>query len=335
MKKFLKASVLVSVMVLLAFTVVGCGGQDAEKESGAKEQASEPVDISIATGGTSGTYYPLGSAVATVVNEAKLDINATAESTGGSVENARLILQNAADFGFIESGIAKWAYNGEEMFEGNPVENIRGVIALYPNTMQTVVKVNSGIESYADLKGKRVAIGVQGGSTPLNMEFTLDQYGISLDDIKPEYLGYGEAMQLLKDNQLDAVLVDSGAPSSSIIDISTQHEVRILPIEADVVSKMKESYPFFADSYVIPAGTYKGIDQDIPTTGSKVMIAVSADVPDEVVYNVVKTMFESKEKIVNVHEAGKSIQLETALDTIAIPLHPGAEKYYKEQGLIE
>lgn len=320
---------LMSVVFLVVVAVVGCGG------GGGQSGGSTPSHISISTGATSGTYYPLGTAIAGVLNNAGIGVNATAESTGGSVENARLLGQKQTEIAFIESGIADWAYNGKEMFKGTRIDNIRGLISLYPNTMQTVVKAKSGIKSYADLKGKRVAVGIQGGSTPLNMAIVLEAYGLSFNDIKPEYLAFGQGIELLKDDQLDAVLVDAGAPNSSIIDIATQHDIRILPIEPEKVAKIKEKYPFFSDPVVIPKGTYRGIDEDIPTTGSKVILATRAELSDELVYNILKTIFDKKADIAKVHEKGNSIVLEKALDSISIPLHPGAEKYYREKGVLK
>ncbi|MEW6662116.1 MAG: TAXI family TRAP transporter solute-binding subunit [Bacillota bacterium] len=330
-----KKLILAMVVLLMVALVAGCGGSkpaEAPKQEAPKQEAPKVVNISIATGATSGTYYPLGSGIANALNAAGIGVNATAESTGGSVENCRLMGQKKAEIGFSESGIAAWAYNGEQMFNSK-IENLRGLIALYPNTMQTVVKESSGIKSYADLKGKRVGVGIQGSSSPLNMAFVIEQYGLTLNDIKPEYLSFGEAMQLLKDDRLDAVMVDSGAPNSAIIDIATQHKIRILPIEKEKIAAIKQKYGFFSDPVVIPAGTYKGVDVDITTTGSKVMIAVRADLPEDLVYNITKTLFEKRDDIIKAHPRGASIQLETALDSIAVPMHPGALKYYKEKGV--
>lgn len=327
--KLKKLSFIMVALLVVSLLAAGCGTQNTGSAT------TQVTKIAISTGSTSGTYYPLGSAISGVLSNSNIGISATAEATGGSVENAKLIFTKESDIAFIESGIADFAYNGTEMFKGQKIENIRGLIALYPNTMQTVVKAGSGINSYADLKGKRVAVGVQGGSTPLNMGIVLEQYGLTLNDIKPEYLGFGEGIQQLKDNKLDAVLVDAGAPSSAIIDIATQHAVKILPIEPEKVKAIVKKYPFFSDVVIIPAGTYKGIDQDITTTGSKVILATRSELSDDLVYNILKTIVEKKDEITKVHEKGNSIVLDKALDSISIPLHPGAEKYYKEKGVIK
>lgn len=326
-----KTVVSLFTLIFIIVSIAGCGSSKNQ----AGQSTSKTINMSISTGATSGTYYPLGTAIANVVSNAGIGVNMTAESTGGSVENARLIGQKRTEIAFVESLIADWAYNGKEMFKDQKVENIRGLMALYPNTIQTVVKKKSNIKSYTDLKGKRVAVGIQGSSSPLAMQAVLESYGMSMSDIKPQYLAFGPAIELLKDDQVDAVMVDAGAPNSSIMDISTQHEIRILSIPPENIKKIKEKYPYFSDPVVIPKGTYKGIDEDIITTGSLATLCARADLPEDTVYKIVKTIFEKKDEIAKVHEKGKSIDLKTATNGISIPLHPGAEKYYKESGILK
>ncbi len=257
---------LVTVIFLMGI-LAGCsgGGSGGGDQSGQGQDSAKVMNMSISTGATSGTYYPLGTAIANVVSNAGIGVNMTAESTSGSIENARLIGQGQTEIGFVESLIADWAYNGKEMFEGQKVENIRGLVALYPNTIQTVVKKKSGIKTYKDLKGKTVAVGIQGSSSPMAMQVVLESYGMSMNDIKPQYLAYGPSMELLKDDQVHAVMVDAGAPNSSIIDVGTQHEIDILSIDPENIAKIREKYPYFSDTVTIPAGTYNGVDKDIIT----------------------------------------------------------------------
>jgi len=328
------SGLLVVTLALVALLAAGCGGKDDKGGQQGQQSPPQKKNISISTGATSGTYYPLGTAIAKTLTDAGI-VNATAESTGGSVENARLISQKQTEIAFVESMIADWAVNGKEVYKDKKIDNIRGLISLYPNTIQTVVKAKSGIKSYSDLKGKKVAVGIQGGSSPLAMQAVLESYGLSMNDIKPQYLAYGPSMELLKDDQVDAVMVDAGAPNSAIIDISTQHQIRILSIDAENVKKIKQKYPFFADPVTIPKGTYKGFDEDFTTTGSLAALFVRADLPDEMVYNIIKTIVEKRDDIAKVHEKGKTINLQTATNGISIPFHPGAEKYYREKGVLK
>src|SRR5512136_2332213 len=275
---------------------------------------AQTKNVSFGTGAMSGTYYPLGVAISKVWSNAGIGLNVAAEATGGSVENARHIKNKTMEIGFVESLVADWAYKGEEYFKSGPAKNIRGFIALYPNTIQTVVKADSGIKTYKDLKGKKVACGIQGSSSVLNMKIVLESYGIPFSDIKAQYLAYGPAMELLKDGQVDAVMVDAGAPNSSIIDIGSQHKIAILSIDRANIDQIVKKYPFFSAATVIPKGTYKGIDYDVVTTGSLATLCVQAELPDELVYKMIKTLFDKKADVAKVHEKGKTIDLKTAVN---------------------
>jgi TRAP transporter TAXI family solute receptor len=303
--------------------------------AGAGTDFAADKNISIGTGAMSGTYYPLGVAMAKMWSAAGIGVNVGAEATGGSVENARHIKSKTMEVGFVESLIADWAYKGQEMFKDAKVENIRGLISLYPNTIQTVVKADSGIKSYADLKGKKVACGIQGSSSVLAIRVVLETYGIPFSEIKPQYLAYGPAMELLKDGQVDAVLVDAGAPTSSIIDIVSQHKVKILSIDRANIAKIIQKYPYFSSATVIPKGTYSGINEDVVTTGSLATLCIAAEMPDDLVYNMTKALIEKRDEVAKVHEKGKTIDLKTALNGFSIPIHPGALKYYKEKGAVQ
>ena len=219
---------------------------------------AQTKNISFGTGAMSGTYYPLGVAISKVWTNAGIGLNVAAEATGGSVENARHIKNKTMEIGFVESLVADWAYKGEEYFKSGPVKNIRGFIALYPNTIQTVVKAGSGIKSYKDLKGKKVACGIQGSSSVLNMKIVLESYGIPFSDIKAQYLAYGPAMELLKDGQVDAVMVDAGAPNSSIIDIGSQHKIAILSIDRANIDHDRQEVPLLLRRDDHPQGDLQG-----------------------------------------------------------------------------
>ena len=318
-----KRTLFVLSIVLLAGMIGGGIGFAADR------------NIALGTGGMSGTYYPLGVAMAKMWSASGIGVNVGAEATGGSIENARFIKGKTMEVGFVESLVAEWASQGQEMFKGNKVENIRGLISLYPNTVQTVVKANSGINSYADLRGKKVSCGIQGSSSVTTMKAVLETYGIPFSDIKPQYLSYGPAMELLKDGQVDAVLVDAGAPNSAIIDISTQHKIKILSMDRANIEKLVKKYPYFASATIIPKGTYKGVDEDVVTTGSLATLCVAAEMPDDLVYKMTKALIEKKAEIAKVHPKGNDINLKTAIDGFSVPIHPGALKYYKEKGVVK
>ncbi|RFU70391.1 TAXI family TRAP transporter solute-binding subunit [Peribacillus saganii] len=345
MKRILKKGMLLSIFVALSILGAACsGGGNKVTSTNSPTETEKPAErtspgsseaISIVTGATSGTYYPLGGGIGKALNGAGIGVNATVESTGGSNENVRLLGQGEAEIGFTETGIAYYGYEGIEMFKDNKFDNLRGIMSLYANLMQTVVMKDSGIQSYADLKGKTVAIGIQGSSSALNMQLVLKEYGLSLGDIKPQFVSYSEGVTMLKDGQIDAVMIDSGIPNSAVTDITTQHDVNILPIEEEKIKSLVSKYPYFSNMVIIPKGTYEGIDVDVPTAGAKVMLVTHAGVSEEMVYKLTKTIFEKKEEIIKIHPRGDSIDLKTATDGMSIPLHPGAEKYLREQGAIK
>lgn len=325
MRKYL----YVIMAVFLLSIVSGCG--EEEKDVTKKRTSKDQVDkLSFVTAGQGGTFFPLGGGMAKVINDKGI-AQVTVETSGGSVENARLLGRIDADLGLLETGIAYYAAEGIEMFEGEKYENLRGIMTVYPNLLQMVVKADSGIESYVDLKGKKVVVGQPGSSSMLNLELVLNEYGLSIDDLNAQYSGFGEGIDLLKDGQVEATLVDVGVPAPAIIDIATQHHINILSIDEEVIESIAEKYAYFSNKVVIPAGTYNNQDEDIITAGVKVMLATRADLSEELVYNMTKTIFEEKETIANIHSSGENINIDEALESMSIPLHPGAQKYIEEQ----
>lgn len=323
--KIRKKWMIILILLLSGIVLGACG----EKKESKAEEKSGTKNLSFVTAGSGGTFYPLGVGMGEVINQKGI-ANITVETSGGSVENTNLLGTDKADLGLLETGIAYYAANGTEMFKGNKLDNVRGIMTLYPNLMQMVVKADSGIETYADLKGKKVVVGQQGSSSMLNLQLVLEKYKLSFDDIKPQFTSFAEGIDMLKDGQVDAALVDVGVPAAAIIDISNQHDIRILSIDEKVIDSIKEEYPYFSDATVIPANTYKNQDKDVITAGVKVMLATRADLPEDLVYEMTKAIFEEKEQVAKTHSSGESINIETATEGMPIPLHPGAEKYINE-----
>lgn len=322
---FNKNNFLVLLILSIVLVLAACG----DKASGDKKSSNQQTsNLSFVTGGPGGTFYPLGVGIADVVN-GKGVANITVETSDASIENTRLLGAKQAELGLLETGIAYYAAEGKEMFD-KKLANVRGIMTLYPNLMQMVVMTDSGIKSYADLKGKKVVVGQPGSSSMLNLELVLAEYGLSFDDIKPQYSGFSEGIDMLKDGQVDATLVDVGIPAPAIIDISSQHNVTILPIDEDKIDNISEKYPYFSNKIIIPAGTYTNQDKDIVTAGVLVMLATREDLPEDLVYELTKTIFENKDEITKIHPSGESIDPEKATEGLSIPLHPGAERYLDE-----
>ncbi len=248
---------IVLVLVLIASLAVGCGEKETSGGqsggSGGKEQY-----ISIATGGTAGTYYPLGGAIAKIFNENVEGVTANAQSTGASVENIGLVEKGETEIAFIQSDITYYAYTGTENFaDKGKVENIRGMAMFYPEVIQIIATESSGIKSVEDLKGKKVAIGAPGSGTEANARQILAAHGMTYDDLgKADYLSFGEAADQLKNKQVDAAFVTAGLPTAAVTEVGQTADIVVVPIDQGKIAELSAEYPFYTE-VVIPAGTYK------------------------------------------------------------------------------
>ena len=289
--------------------------------------------ISIATGGTSGTYYPLGGAIAKIFNDNIEGVTANAQSTGASVENVGLVQKGETEVAFIQSDITFYAAEGIENFDA-AVENIRGMAMLYPEVVQIVANAGAGINSIEDLAGKRVAVGAPGSGTEANARQILAAHGISYDDLaKADYLSFAEASDQLKDNHIDAAFVTAGLPTSALVEVSTSNDIVVVPIAKEKIDELAAEYPFYIE-VTIPGGTYRGNDEDALATAVMAMLVVPEDLDEELMYQMTKNLFEQRQVIIDTHERGNDITLETAVEGMPIELHPGAARYYEEMGIL-
>ncbi len=288
----------------------------------------------IGTGGTGGTYYPVGGLIANAISTPTL--NASAVATNGSVANVNGIVGGSMESGFSQADINYWAFTGSGLYEGKPkVEELRAICNLYPESVHIVAKKGLNLKSVVDLKGKRVSLDEPGSGTLVNARAILAAFGLSERDIKPEYLKQQACADKLKDGSLDAYFQTTGYPQGTMVEIATTNGMDLIPLTGPGADKLKAQFKFFADDE-IPAGIYK----DVPATKTLAVGAqwvTSAKQPAELVYDVTKAMWSDKARTAldTGHAKGKSIVKAHALDGIAIPLHPGAEKFYKEAGLLK
>jgi uncharacterized protein len=289
--------------------------------------------INVLTGGTSGVYYPVGSALATLYGEKMTDVQAQVQSTKASVENLNLLQQGKGELALALGDSVKFAWEGNaDVGFAAPLSKLRGIAAAYPNYIQIAATVDSGIKTLADLKGKSLSVGAPKSGTELNARAILAAAGMSYEDMaKVEYLPFAESVELQKNRQLDATLQSAGLGVASIKDLSTNMPTQMVAIPADVVEKL--GAPFVVGS--IPAGTYEGQTEDVPTAGVMNFFVTHEDVSEETAYQMTKIMFENLPTLVAAHKSAASITLDTALSGMPIPLHPGAERYYREVGLIK
>jgi len=290
----------------------------------------------IGTGGTAGTYYPVGGAIANAVSQPG-KIVVTAQASNGSVANVTGIAGGQMESGFSQADVATWAQKGTGIYEGKPnVPGLRLIANLYPESVHVVVKKGSGIKTVADLKGKRVALDEPGSGTLVNARAILAAYGLKESDIKPEYIKPNQAGDKLKDGALDAFFFTGGAPAGAIAELASAGSgIDILPIEGAAADTLRKSSPFFAPD-VIAADTYKGVGTvNTLAVGAQWVTGDKADT--NTVYEITKALFSdaAQKQLAAGHAKGKFITKENAVKGAGIPFHPGAEKFYKEAGLLK
>ncbi|MEK3855446.1 TAXI family TRAP transporter solute-binding subunit [Cytobacillus sp. FSL H8-0458] len=324
-----KRSIFLATALLLALSMVlaACGGGKDEGGGDGEGGAEKPKFMSIVTGGTGGTYYPLGGSFAEIISDAT-GIDTNAEVSGASAENMNTLKDGNAEIAFSQTDIASYAQEGKLMFEGAAVDNVSAIGTLYPETIQIVTTAKSGIKSVEDLKGKKVSIGAPGSGTAANAEQILEVHGIKLDDIQKQDLSFDESTAGIQDGTIDAAFVTAGTPTGAVEGLSATEDVVIVPIEQDKIDALIKKYPYYVQDEV-PSGTYK-LAEAAPTVAVQAMLVVSNDLSEDVVYDVTKAIFENLDKVT--HAKGKMIKAENAVKGTGIELHPGAKKYFDEKG---
>ncbi|KKX34405.1 TAXI family TRAP transporter solute-binding subunit [Rhizobium sp. LC145] len=302
--------------------------------------AQTPAFFRIGTGGTAGTYYPIGGLIANAISGAGdkgvQGLVATAVASNGSVANINAIQSGAMESGFTQSDVAYWAHSGTGLYEGKgKVEDLRLIGTLYPETIHLVAAKNSGIKSVADLKGKRVSIDEPGSGTIVDARIVLAAYGLSEDDIRAEHLKPGPAGELLRDGGLDAYFFVGGYPTGAISELATSAGITLVPISGPEADKLLSEYSFFSKD-TVPEGAYQGVGAT-PTIAVAAQWVTSAKQPEELVYNITKVMWNdaTRAALDAGHAKGKLITLQNAVTSLGIPLHPGAERFYKEAGVLK
>ncbi|MES2601287.1 MAG: TAXI family TRAP transporter solute-binding subunit [Pseudomonadota bacterium] len=290
--------------------------------------------MAIGTGGTGGVYYPLGGAIANVLSKSLPNVQATAEVTGGSVDNLKLIGTGKNELGFTMADAALDAYNGEDKFKSGKIP-LQALLVVYPNRMHVVTVESTGIKTMADLKGKRVSTGSPGGATEVMAFRVIEAAGLDKDkDMKRERLGVAESVNAIKDGKIDAFFWVGGIPTASVTDLAATPGVKLKLVDhADVVEKMNAKYGKLYSAGVIKAGSYPGYDVDNKMAEVWNIIVTGDKMSNDDAYNIVKTLVEKKADIVAVHKEAESFSLDNQVqDRSPVPFHPGAMKYFKEKG---
>ncbi|MFY0741241.1 TAXI family TRAP transporter solute-binding subunit [Solibacillus silvestris] len=334
-----KSKNMLFLLVLSAFILVlaACGSDDdAETSTGTgtdtTDSGSEKADfgdvkfLSILTGGTQGTYYPLGGTFADLITT-DTGVKTTAEVSQASAANMTALAAGDGEVAFVQTDIAYYATQGTLMFEGQKIDSVVALGALYPETVQLVTLADSGIKTFADLKGKKVSVGAPGSGTYANAEQLLEIHGLSIeDDIQAQNLDFGESTDGIQSGQIDAAFITAGYPTGAVEALNATNGVHIIPVEADKAAELIEKYPYYAVDN-IPAGTY-GLEAEVPAVSVGAMLAVNKDLPEDLVYAMTKAIYDNTDKIG--HAKGEFIKAETGLDGIGIDVHPGAQRYFDE-----
>ena len=314
----MKKIVSIALCLTLALAMVACGGASASK-------------MTMGTGGTSGTYYAFGGVLGQYIkNHAGVDV--TVVSTDGSKANIQGIAAGDYQLGTVQSDVMAYAWDGTRSFETDgKVDSFRVVAGLYAESVQ-LVTMDPAIKSVADLKGRSVSIGAPGSGVYFNAVDVLAAAGLTVDDIKPQYLSFGDSADGLKDGKIDAAFIVAGAPTAAISELCTTNAAYLVPIDGDVAQKLMDASPFYT-SYTIPAETYAGQTTDVTTVTVKATLIVSADASEDDVYNLTKAIFDHTAEIAKENGKGAELSIENATSGMTAPFHAGAAKYFAEKGV--
>jgi TRAP transporter TAXI family solute receptor len=326
----------------MVFALCACGSSTPAAPTSAPAEEAPAADapaapapsanLTMGTGGEAGTYYAFGGVLGSYIGS-NTDISINVVSSGGSAANLTgIMIDKIYDLATVQSDVMTYAYNGYNSFaEGGPLNTFRVLGGLYAETVQ-IVTCDPDIKSISDLAGKNVCVGDVGSGTYFNTVDILAAYGMSIDDINPVYQSFGDSTESLKDGKIDAAFTTAGAPTTSIVDLATAKSVYLVSIDDEHMAKILADCPWYA-SYTIPAGTYSGLDVDTVTVTVKATLVCRADLPDDVAYAIVSTIYNNAEAITALHAKGAELSLDFATDGIAVPFHPGAAKFFSENGI--
>lgn len=293
------------------------------------------ADINFVTAGTASTFYPISATVCNLWNENIEGMRAVATPSGGGIDNLNQAYDGEAQIGIANANLVYQAQEGLASFEGYANENVRIFAGLYLNPNQVVVTKESGINSIKDFAGKKISIGTAGATTVEEAIIHLEAAGMKLDDVKAEYMDTSAAADAISNKLLDGVWVMAGTPNSAVTQIMTTTDSKLMPITPEEVEVLKKDFPWYAAG-VIPAGTYAGQDEDVPTSAVKLTLFITADVDEETVYQMTKVFWENWDMLTETHAALKKADPKEACNDVAgVAIHDGAARYYREIGLMQ
>ena len=300
--------------------------------------AQQRTFIAIATGGTAGVYFPLGAALAELWTGKVANVQATAQTSGASVANIRLLQRGDVAVAFVQNDITYYAFYGTEMFKDNvankvqPVANLRGMAMLYPESIQVVTLRSKQFHSIADLRGKRIAVGAPGSGTEVNARQILRAFELGYYNTRPDFLNFAEAADQLKDGVVDAVFITAGFPTAAVVDIAANRDIKILPVPRDIVDLLRETYPYYTH-VTIPANTYRGQTEPVDTVAVMAMLVTRQEVEEPLIYSLTAALWDNTDRLRTAHARGRDVTTASARRGMPITMHAGALRYYRERGI--
>ena len=313
------------LMILTLGLLTGCGGNDS---------ANAPREhfLHIATGNTAGTYYPIGGAISEILSTKIEKMHSGVQTTSGSIANLRLLADGTVEMAIIQNDIAYYAVNGTEMFKDDnkyKFDTLRGLMSLYQESCQVVTRAEAGINSVADLKGKKVSVGVEGSGVEANARQILEAYGLSYSDIEPVHLSFASSDKALQEGSIDAAFFTAGAPTNAISNAAANIQIKILDIDDEHFKQLHEKYPFYTRS-VIAAGTYNNQPEAVQTIGVMAILACNDSINADLGYKIAKTICENLTTFRDAHPVVAKFDKAHVGDGMTITFNEGAEKFFKE-----
>jgi TRAP transporter TAXI family solute receptor len=334
MKKTVKRVALLALIVISIVSLTACGSAPQQTGGDNSEAPKGQVQIfAVGTGDVGGTFYPVGSTIAKVMNDNIPNTKSTVESTGGSVDNARMVGAGELQFGMAMGDVAYDAYTGGGKFD-QAYPKLRTIFATYSSISQWIALDDPSLNGIADLKGKKVAVGMPGSGSEVTSGLIISNAGLKYpDEIDPQYIGVAEGAEGVRDGHVTAAHAIGGIPFGGFLDLAETKKIKLIPVSKDIVAKIQENAPYYFPAQ-IPAGSYKGQDEPVDSLGVKCLFVTHEDMPDELVYEIAKAVWENMDIMVSGHASLKEMTPDFVAKDVPVPLHPGAEKYWKEQGLL-
>jgi len=294
--------------------------------------------LSLVTGGTAGVYFPLGGAMAEIWNSRVQGVRVAAQSSGASVVNIQTLAKGDAHMALVQNDVAYYANNGTEVFaepgsnRPQPIAGVRGIAMLYPETIQIVTLRNRRINGIEDLKGKRVVVGAPGSGTEANARQILAVHDIFYREMRVDFLSFAAGIDQLRDGNTDVVFITAGTPTAAVTDLASSREVALVPVSDEALQALRARWPFYT-RVTVPGDAYRGLTGPVRTVAVMAMLVARADLPEDLVYNLTKALWENLDRLRAAHARGRDLDVSKAVDGMPVPLHPGAQRYYRERGV--